>query len=400
MTDLTAPPLELAVDDRLKTRLAALLEVTTLDFPAMTRAAGLDPATSFRGTRIRGVDFGESDLTGFDFTGANLVDCDFSRARTEGAIFAGARLEGVSGLGRRLMVLISRAFADNLVATAIVDGLQWRGVHGSITIDDEILNPAAFTLHRPHIFLPIASQRSAASVWMNAEWRDSMSKAVEGGLTIIPLLLDVTVEELPPPLQRFQALDLRDMDAALDHLAVEIFRERPATKVSLDGGRSDGLEDGLLEGRAETDGYDNSHEVMEQLITDELVDQRFDNFHPGHYGYDLHEVYIDTVDRLDGKLVAHGSISATAQLGASSDEYGVKMDYRSGFRAVFHVDPPEDEVEGISLEELSLEKGDWIEPGPEPEPEDWENEAPPVQGTGPSEEQEASLSPDQRPHLA
>lgn len=76
MTDQDdCPVVPLDVDDRTRERLDAMLGVTTLDFAAMVRAAGLDPKTAFRGRVLRDIDFGDSDLSEFDFTGTEFVNC-------------------------------------------------------------------------------------------------------------------------------------------------------------------------------------------------------------------------------------------------------------------------------------------------------------------------------------
>ena len=59
-------------------------------FVEISRAVGLDPASSFRAADLRGVDFGDDDLSGFDFT-----DADLRGANLEGARLSGARLENV-----------------------------------------------------------------------------------------------------------------------------------------------------------------------------------------------------------------------------------------------------------------------------------------------------------------
>ena len=57
------------------------------DFPALAKAAGLDPARHLRFADWSGIDFSGSDLRGFDFTGATLLNCAFTGALIEGARF-------------------------------------------------------------------------------------------------------------------------------------------------------------------------------------------------------------------------------------------------------------------------------------------------------------------------
>lgn len=106
------------LDEHTQGRLEAVVDVQRLDFRAMTEAARLDPATSFRGKILSGLDFGASDLAGFDFTDADLSNCDFSRAATDGAVFTGAELKGARGLyskavespGRVCVYVLARDF--------------------------------------------------------------------------------------------------------------------------------------------------------------------------------------------------------------------------------------------------------------------------------------------------
>ncbi len=46
-------------------RLSSVVRAETHSFVALAKLAGIDPATGFCGADLRGVDFGEDDLTGF-----------------------------------------------------------------------------------------------------------------------------------------------------------------------------------------------------------------------------------------------------------------------------------------------------------------------------------------------
>ena len=80
-------------------RVAQVAHARTTSFVVLVKIAGLDPARSFRGADLRGVDFGQDDLSGFDFTGADLRGADLSRATgIERVMFDGAQLEGAKWL--------------------------------------------------------------------------------------------------------------------------------------------------------------------------------------------------------------------------------------------------------------------------------------------------------------
>ena len=76
--------------DEASARIDRILAADTEDFVELVRVAGLSPAEDFRGTLLRGVDFGQCDLQSFDFTGSIFESCSFRGARISGADFAGA----------------------------------------------------------------------------------------------------------------------------------------------------------------------------------------------------------------------------------------------------------------------------------------------------------------------
>lgn len=111
---------------------------------------------------------------------------------------------------------------------------------------------------------------------------------------------------------------------------------------------------------------DRLRERMIDQIDAELSDGRFDNFHPGHYGYDTPEIWIETIQRDGGCMRAKGSISTSARLGSSREEDGMDISYDSAFTAVFvQIDDPEASLDEIQLESLVLEVNDWIEHEPD-----------------------------------
>lgn len=100
---------------------------------------------------------------------------------------------------------------------------------------------------------------------------------------------------------------------------------------------------------------------MEAQISSELSNERFDNFYPGHYGYQPPDVWIDTIHREDGCFTVKGSISTTVQLGSAREEDGMDVPYASAFTAVFsRDDDPAISLDEIELESLELALNDWI----------------------------------------
>lgn len=111
-------------------------------------------------------------------------------------------------------------------------------------------------------------------------------------------------------------------------------------------------------------------ELMNELIEAELSNDRFDNFFPGHYGYEPPDIWIDSIRWDGGFFIAKGSVSTSVRLGASSDEDSVDIGYESGFEAVFSLDDaPETSLDQIELQSLDLEVNDWIEHEPDQDDE-------------------------------
>ncbi len=104
-------------------------------------------------------------------------------------------------------------------------------------------------------------------------------------------------------------------------------------------------------------------EEIESELIDELGNNRFDNFHPGHYGYEYPEIWFDPFVFEKDKVLVTGMVYTSVRLGSSKKEDGFDLDYSSAFQAIFSLfeDPKEDERE-ITLESLELEKNDWILP--------------------------------------
>jgi len=66
--------------DELK-HIVAVLDAKTQSFVELSKLAGLDPVTDFRGADLRFVNFGDDDLSEFDFRNADLRGADLSGAR-------------------------------------------------------------------------------------------------------------------------------------------------------------------------------------------------------------------------------------------------------------------------------------------------------------------------------
>lgn len=80
-------------------RLVGMASGRNPGFRELALAAGLDPATDFRGADLRDLDFRDDDLAGFSFRGADLTGCDFRRARgIAGDALDGALVHGAIGL--------------------------------------------------------------------------------------------------------------------------------------------------------------------------------------------------------------------------------------------------------------------------------------------------------------
>lgn len=121
--------------------------------------------------------------------------------------------------------------------------------------------------------------------------------------------------------------------------------------------------------RAEEEEAEQLQEQARSEIEHQLCEGGvFDNFSPGHYGYDIPEIWIDDikVDRNEDIATASGTISTSVRLGDSSDEDGFDIEYSSGFAAIFAIQNDEDDdTFDLELQELVLEKTDWYgdEPG-------------------------------------
>lgn len=116
---------------------------------------------------------------------------------------------------------------------------------------------------------------------------------------------------------------------------------------------------------AQQDAAEDLHEQAISKIDTYLCEEGvFDGFSPGHYGYDLDEIYIDSIklNRLGGTAAVTGSIYATVRLRSSSDEDGCDINYSSNFTADFIMySDKEGSTTELKLESLDLEKTDWID---------------------------------------
>lgn len=105
--------------------------------------------------------------------------------------------------------------------------------------------------------------------------------------------------------------------------------------------------------------------LFKKLIETELL-ERFEGFHPGHYGVEDIEIDIRLTSKAKECIELEGWVNASAMIGSSNPEYGASVDYESGFNAKMELIDPEDN-ESWQLEELKLDQVDWVQP-------DFENE--------------------------
>ena len=69
------------ISDEALLRAKRVMEAASDDFATLSRTAGRDPRTGWRGADLSGVDFGEDDLSGFSFVRCLLQGANFSQAR-------------------------------------------------------------------------------------------------------------------------------------------------------------------------------------------------------------------------------------------------------------------------------------------------------------------------------
>lgn len=232
MSVLKTHSVELAIDHRIKDRLGALMEVSTLDFRAMAVAAGLNPTTSFRGIRVHFLDFGESDLTGFDFSGADLTGCDFSRAKIDGAIFAGACLNELYGVKMRAPeVFISYTPGDHIIARSIADGLNARGIQQLLSSNhvygfDKNSIPDIETSKRPIHFFVVTTQENFIISWIIKQLNRSVAKTFGKGIIFAIFLIGNDLLKRFEGFPNLRILNLDNLDSNLDIIATELIDYR------------------------------------------------------------------------------------------------------------------------------------------------------------------------------
>lgn len=76
--------------ESLNRRANAVIECENTDFFSLKESGQLDPATSFRHSKLRNQDFTGCDLSGYDFTGSDLRGSIFTRAKITNAEFSEA----------------------------------------------------------------------------------------------------------------------------------------------------------------------------------------------------------------------------------------------------------------------------------------------------------------------
>ncbi|MBF0585231.1 MAG: abortive infection family protein, partial [Magnetococcales bacterium] len=117
------------------------------------------------------------------------------------------------------------------------------------------------------------------------------------------------------------------------------------------------------------------HEQAMTAIDHHLCEEGvFDNFDPGHYGYEPPEIWIDEIkiNKDAVSATATGTVETTARLGSSREEDGIDINYSSGFTALFVLLVSEETgISGLELKELNLDTVDWSDDCDYPEsPED------------------------------
>ena len=121
--------------------------------------------------------------------------------------------------------------------------------------------------------------------------------------------------------------------------------------------------------REEEELAERLHEQAMAEIDHHLCEEGvFDDFHPGHYGYELPDIWIDEikVNKDEGTATATGTVETTARLGSSREEDGIDINYSSGFTALFVLLVSEETgITGLELEELRLDTVDWYQHEPD-----------------------------------
>lgn len=130
------------------------------------------------------------------------------------------------------LAFISHSAADRPTARSVAAGLTLRGVPCFLDVEHgqpggSIFEMVNTELKRASHFLFIASPHSLAGGWPQGECAAAFGLAMKGNLVVIPCLLGIRPEDLPPLLQDKLAVDLADMAAALDRIAVNIPGARP-----------------------------------------------------------------------------------------------------------------------------------------------------------------------------
>ena len=122
------------------------------------------------------------------------------------------------------LVFISYTAVDRELAQAVADGLTRRGVryffdreHGGAGMRiADLLDDA---LNRVSHVLLIASPAALQAHWVQEEYNAALALAVRRALVIIPGRLNVGLDELPPLLGSRVAVDLTELEPALDEVA-------------------------------------------------------------------------------------------------------------------------------------------------------------------------------------
>lgn len=139
---------------------------------------------------------------------------------------------------------ISYARHDEDAAKRLANELARRGVQ--VTSIDSLVSPGDSwvtelqnAIANSDLFLLLVSPQSESSPWIATETAFAVSKAQEGRLRVVPVLLSRNAEP-PPMLQHVQGIELydqersqRQMDALLESLSTESERKREQTAEDL-----------------------------------------------------------------------------------------------------------------------------------------------------------------------
>lgn len=102
-------------------------------------------------------------------------------------------------------------------------------------------------------------------------------------------------------------------------------------------------------------------ENLQEMISNYLCENVFDDFYPGHYGYTLPSVWFHHPEINGNFIEGEGTVEAIATIGSSKE--GIEINYCSDFWVKFaYIYDKESDSFEFELIDLNLEKMDWITP--------------------------------------